>query len=249
MRAVRASLDRQAELLQPVKPRVLFSALGEGHAEQIAQIAEEHGIPCTHLHHSMTESHIKSVRARFEKESGDLQGIVQLRMLGQGYDFPPIAAPMRPYASFSEFYQFVGRGIRVITHPALTGRVGPGEQFLDLIYHAELGLDDHVDTIYRENDMDPLTVHEPPPGWTEAPAGADLPGTRGIETAGRPEAFVLFERGAIESRIVNDQARVEARREERALEALAQCYAKYAASSPTPLTFEQYVEVIRSANE
>ena len=59
---------------------------------------------------------------------------MQLRMLGQGYDFPPISVvvPMRPYASFGEFYQFVGRGIRVITHPALTGRVGPGEQFLDL---------------------------------------------------------------------------------------------------------------------
>ena len=121
-------------------------------------IAEEHGIPCAHLHHSMTESHIKSVRERFEKESGDLQGIVQLRMLGQGYDFPPITVvvPMRPYASFGEFYQFVGRGIRVINHPALTGRVGPGEQFLDVIYHAELGLDEHIETIYLENDMDPI---------------------------------------------------------------------------------------------
>ncbi len=251
MRTVKEALDRQAELLQPVKPRVLFSALGERHAEQIARIAEEHGIPCAHLHHSMTDSHIKSVRDRFEKESGDLQGIVQLRMLGQGYDFPPISVvvPMRPYASFSEFYQFIGRGIRVITHPALTGRVGPGEQFLDVIYHAELGLDDHIDTIYRENDMDPLTVHEPPPGWAEPSDGTELAGTTGAETAGRPEAFVLFERGAIESRIVHDQERVEARRAERALEALAQRYAKYAASSATPLTFEQYVEVIRSANE
>jgi superfamily II DNA or RNA helicase len=251
MRAVREALDRQAELLQPVKPRVLFSALGERHAEQIARIAEAHGIPCAHLHHSMTQSHIKSVRERFEKESGDLQGIVQLRMLGQGYDFPPISVvvPMRPYASFSDFYQFVGRGIRVITHPALTGRVGPGEQFLDIIYHAELGLDDHIDTICLENDMDPLTVHEPLPGWAEPSDSPEPHGTTGAETAGRPEAFVLFERGAIESRIVHDQERVEARRAERALEALAQRYAKYAASSATPLTFEQYVEVIRSANE
>ena len=45
---------------------------------------------------------------------------MQLRMLGRGgFDFPPISVvvPMRPYASFGEFYQFVGRGIRVITHP------------------------------------------------------------------------------------------------------------------------------------
>jgi hypothetical protein len=46
MRVVRAALDQQATLLNPVKPRVVFSALGERHAEQIAAIAEEHGIPC-----------------------------------------------------------------------------------------------------------------------------------------------------------------------------------------------------------
>jgi superfamily II DNA or RNA helicase len=251
VRATKAALDRQAELLQPVKPRVLFSALGERHAEQIARIAEEHGIPCAHLHHSMSESRIKAIRSRFERESGDLQGIVQLRMLGQGYDFPPITVvvPMRPYGSFAEFYQFVGRGIRVISHAALAGRVGPGEQFLDIVYHAELGLDAHVDTIYLENDMDPLTAHEIPPDWETAPIAVDMPGSRGTDTADRPEAFVLFERGAIESHVVHDEERVEQRRGERELEALAQRYARYAQSSPTPLTFEQYVEVFKSATE
>jgi superfamily II DNA or RNA helicase len=251
IRAVRAALDYQADLLQPVKPRVLFSALGERHAEQIARIAEEHGIPCAHLHHSMPESRIRSIRARFEKESGDLQGIVQLKMLGQGYDFPPITVvvPMRPYGSFAEFYQFVGRGIRVINHPALIGRVGPGEQFLDVIYHAELGLDEHIDTVYLENDMDPLTAHEIPPDWDTAAEDVEIPGSRGPDAASRPEAFVLFERGAIESRVVHDQERVERRREEREMEALAQRYAKYAESSPNPLAFEQYVEVIKSLNE
>jgi superfamily II DNA or RNA helicase len=251
MRAVKTALDHQTDLLQPVKPRVLFSALGERHAEQIARIAEEHGIPSTHLHHSMTESRVKSVRARFEKESGDLQGIVQLKMLGQGYDFPPITivVPMRPYGSFAEFYQFIGRGIRVIAHPALAGRVGPGEQFLEVVYHAELGLDPHIDTIYRENDMDPSTAHELPADWSRAPDQVEAPGSRGVETAERPETFVLFERGATESRVVHDQKRVELRREERELEALAQRYAKYAQSSPNPLSFEKYLEVIRSLNE
>ena len=37
MRSVRATLDRQAELLNPIKPRVLFAALGQRHAEQIAR--------------------------------------------------------------------------------------------------------------------------------------------------------------------------------------------------------------------
>src|SRR5262249_26860990 len=74
MRAVRAALNRQAELLAPVKPRVLFAALGERHAEQIAAIANEHGIPCAHVHYTMSPSRIKTTRERFEQPSGDLQG-------------------------------------------------------------------------------------------------------------------------------------------------------------------------------
>lgn len=251
MRTVKTALDRQTELLYPVKPRVLFAALGERHAEQIAQVAEEHGIPCAYVHHSMTDSRIKAIRARFEQDSGDLRGLVQLKMLGQGYDFPPITVvvPFRPYGSFSEFYQFIGRGIRVLTHPALAGRVGPGEQFLDIIYHAELGLDEHIETIYRENDMDPLTAHELPPDWARPAADEELAGLRSRDSAGRPEAFVLFERGTIQQRVVHDEKRVAQRRTERETEALAQRYAAYAQSTPNPVTFEQYVEILRQFRE
>lgn len=247
MAAVKELLDRQADLLYPVKPRVLFSALGERHAEQIAAIATEFGIPTAHLHHSMTETRINAIRSRFEKDSGNLQGIVQLKMLGQGYDFPPICVvvPMRPYGSFSEFYQFVGRGIRVLTHPALEGRVAPSQQMLDIVYHAELGLDDHIDTIYRENDMDPLTAHEIPPGWGPEPEATELPGTRGQDTAEHPDTFVLFERGAIQTSLVHDEARIEQRRLEREREALAQRYAEYAQSTEDPVSFDQYVKIVQ----
>ncbi|MGA8745102.1 MAG: DEAD/DEAH box helicase family protein [Solirubrobacterales bacterium] len=251
MRAVRAALDRQTELLHPVKPRVLFAALGERHAEQIAMIASEHGIPSAHLHHSMGESQIKEARRRFETDSGDLQGLVQLKMLGQGYDFPPICVvvPMRPYGSFSEFYQFIGRGIRVLTHPALTGRVGPGEQWLDVIYHSELGLDEHIETIYAENDMDPHTEDLDPEKLDEKGEAPELAGTTGIDSAERPETFVLFERGEIEQRVVHDEARMEQRRAERAREALAQRYAAYAQSAEDPVSFEKYAEIIGDLGE
>ena len=252
MRAVRTALDQQAALLTPVKPRVLFSAIGERHAEQIARIAEELGIPCAHVHHSMSPSRIKAIRARFEQESGDLQGIVQLKMLGQGYDFPPITVvvPMRPYGSFSEFYQFVGRGIRVLSHPALKGRVGPPQQFLDIIYHAELGLDVHIETIYRENDMDPITEHVLPPNWNSSTTEREpLPIAGGTNTAERPEAFVLFQPGAIEQRIVHDDVRVEQRRDEREREALAQRYASYAQGTSSPVTFEQFEDIMRNLRE
>ena len=253
MRVVKSCLDKQAELLAPIKPRALFSALGERHAAQIARIAEEYGIPCAYLHHSMTDTAIRSIRERYERDSGDLQGIVHLKMLGQGYDFPPITVvvPMRPYGSFSEFYQFVGRGIRVLLHPALLGRVGPEMQFLDVVYHAEFGLDDHIDTIYRENDMDPLTVHELPASWAETASGGvgELGGSRGADTATRPDTFVLFEPGDITSRVVHDQARVDQRRLEREREALAARYSAYAQSSDNPVTFDQFQQLLKVLSE
>lgn len=252
MRVAKVCLDQQADLLYPVKPRVLFAALGERHAAQVARIAEEYGIPCGYLHHSMTEPQIRSVRERFEQDSGDLQGVVQLKMLGQGYDFPPITivVPMRPYGSFSEFYQFIGRGIRVLQHPALIGRVGPSEQFLDIVYHAEFGLDEHIDTIYRENDMDPNTVHELPPSWGQLAAERpELPGTTGLDTAMHPDAFVVFEAGSILARVVHDAERIEQRRLEREREALAQRYAAYVQSTENPVTFEQFVQLLKVLSE
>ncbi len=242
MAVVKDCLEAQTELLYPVKPRALFSALGQAHAQQLAMLAEEAGIPCGVLHHSMSATARKSVLHRFESDSGDLQAIVQLRMLGQGYDFPPITviAPMRPYGSFSDFYQFVGRGIRVIQDPALTGRVTADQQFLDLVYHSELGLDGHVDTIRLENDMDPAT--QPVPEQADPVEIGDL-GTRAAIPG--PETFVMFERGLVTTRIVHDADRVEQRRQEREMEMLAQRYATYAAANSDPVSFQHYVDIVR----
>ncbi|MET9437566.1 DEAD/DEAH box helicase family protein [Streptomyces sp. NPDC006551] len=250
MAVTRACLDAQAKLLAPVKPRVLFAAMGEAHAQQITRIAEEYGIPCATLHHSMPASAIAGTRRRFESDSGDLQGIVQLRMLGQGYDFPPITlvVPMRPYGSFGEFYQFIGRGVRVLRHPNLTAT----QQYLDVVCHAELGLEDHLEAMCADNDMDPAVLLSVPPIDTDrleaqlhggddsgegAPEGA-LPG-------GGADAFVLYEQGRVEQRVVHDLDRVEARRAEREMQLMAQRYAVYAQNTAAPLPFEQFVEYMR----
>lgn len=55
---------------------------------------------------------------------------------------------------------------------------------LDIIYHAELGLDEHIDALYRENDMDPRRVDS---GTTADGVAVDgsgawmLPGDAGAE--------------------------------------------------------------------
>ncbi|WP_069885809.1 DEAD/DEAH box helicase family protein [Streptomyces luteocolor] len=247
MAVTRACLDAQAKLLAPVKPRVLFAAMGQAHAEQVAQIAEEFGIACATLHHSMSASAIASTRRRFESDAGDLQGIVQLRMLGQGYDFPPITVvvPIRPYGSFGEFYQFLGRGIRVLRHPS----VAADQQYLDVVCHAELGLEEHLEAMCSDNDMDPAVLLDVPP---IAPApleeGLDSPGGMAQgdgEGPGGMDAFVLYEQGRVEQRVVHELDRVEARRDEREMQLMAQRYAVYAQNTAAPVPFEQFVEYMR----
>ncbi len=245
MQIVRQCLASQATALSPVRPRILFSALGQRHAEQIARIAGAHGIVCATLHHSMSDTAIAATRARFEAESGNLQAIVQLKMLGQGYDLPAISivVPMRPYGSFGEFYQFVGRGIRVIHHPFLAER--SQEQYLDLVYHGELGLDDHLETLRVENDMDPHPAGEDAFGDAPVPDRAD---NEFRATAPNPDAVVLAEYGDAHQQFLHDIDRVEARREERELHAFAQRYAAYASNTPAPRSFEEFVAVIRSTH-
>jgi superfamily II DNA or RNA helicase/very-short-patch-repair endonuclease len=248
MEVTRLALVEQAKLLHPIRPRVLFSALGQAHAAQIVRIAEQHGIPTASLHHSMTDLEIRQVRRRFESAAGDLDGVVQLKMLGQGYDFPPITVvvPMRPYGSFGEFYQFIGRGIRVLNDPVLVGRVPAADQYLDLIYHGELGLDDHLESIRTENEMDPI-VFEEEPATSTTDNGTHSDGDDTV-TPCEPDVFVLLEDGVVEHRVVHDRDRVEARRAEREKEALAQRYALYAASTANPATFEEFAKVIRSVH-
>lgn len=251
VRTVKKNLDQQAELINPIKPRVLFSALGKKHAEQISKIANEHGISSEILHHTMTDKEVKDVRRRFESEGGDLQGIVQLKMLGQGYDFPPICivAPIRPYGSFSEFYQFIGRGIRVIKHPALEGRISHQEQWLDIVYHEEMLLDAHIKTIYEENDMSLVNAHEVPNSWKTSSVQketSDL-GSSGINTAESPDAFVIFEQGEIEAKIVHDENRIDTYKIEKKREVLSRKYSEYAANEDDPVSFDQYVKIIEQA--
>ncbi|MFD4132546.1 DEAD/DEAH box helicase family protein [Streptomyces goshikiensis] len=249
MAVTRACLDAQAKLLAPVKPRVLFSAMGEAHAQQIARIAEAHGIPCGTLHHTMSASAIAATRRRFESDSGDLRGIVQLRMLGQGYDFPPISVvvPVRPYGSFGEFYQFVGRGVRVLRHPSRPA----DEQYLDVVCHAELGLEEHLEAMCIDNDMDPAVLLDAPLidaaallDETQASDGDGSAESSSAVPAGM-DAFVLYEQGRVEQRVVHGLDRVEARRAERELQLMAQRYAVYAQSTATPMPFEQFVEYVR----
>ncbi|WBB88165.1 MULTISPECIES: DEAD/DEAH box helicase family protein [Micromonospora] len=246
MRNVADCLARQTAALAPVRPRVLFAAIGQRHAEQVSRIANAYGIACDTLHHSMTEAAITATRARYEAESGNLQGIVQLRMLGQGYDLPAISivVPMRPYGSFGEFYQFLGRGVRTVRYPEAASR--SERQYLDVVYHGELGLDEHMETLRHENDMDPHPTDPDLFGDAPVPDSTRTYGAAEKTAHQAPfDAEVLAETGHTYQQILHDTAAVEAHRDERELDAYAQRYAAYAAATPNPRPFTQFVEIMR----
>lgn len=246
-----ACLSDARKMLHPVKPRVLFAALGQAHAEQVARVAREFKIACDVLHHSMTTAAIKQVRQRFESDAGDLDGIVQLKMLGQGYDFPPICivVPLRPYGSFGEFYQFIGRGIRVIADSRLTGRVTPEQQLVNVVIHNELGLDEHLATVLAENDMDPAAVtHEHGHDDSNSDNEDAIDGSSDDEAdpvTGALRAQVLVESGHVAEHVLYDAERLEAGKRERELAAIAFKYQQYAATTANPVSFEQYCDVVR----
>jgi hypothetical protein len=79
-------------------------------------------------------------------------------------------------------------------------------------------------------------------------SGNELPGTRASGGFTRPDAFVLFERGEVDNRIVHNEERVEQRKQEREMEALAGRYSEYVQTTDSPISFEQYVSFIRQLN-
>ena len=172
-------------------------------------------------------------------------------MLGQGYDFPPISVvvPMRPYGSFSEFYQFVGRGIRVITHPALTGRVGPASSASTSSTTPNSGSTSTSTPSTAKTTWTRITEHVVPETWQPAGSGEPLPGTTGTDTAEQPEAFVLFERGAIESRVVHDESASSSAARSASSRRSPSATPSTPRRSASPLTFEQYVDVFKSLSD
>ena len=99
-----------------------------------------------------------------------------------------------------------------------------------------------MQSIYDENEMDPPTV-EPP----EGPQRTIEVG--GSEADVEPQTFVMFEQGQVEEQQLHEAEVIKKRRAEREETALAQRYAGYARSSPSPVTFEQFVQVVRGAGE
>lgn len=94
--------------------QIIAAACSVDHARQVRAIYEECGYRAAEIHSDMDPSDQEAVLERLRV--GQLDCIVQVQMLGEGFDHPrlSIAAIFRPFRSLAPYIQFVGRVMRVV---------------------------------------------------------------------------------------------------------------------------------------
>ncbi|WP_459954570.1 DEAD/DEAH box helicase, partial [Mycobacterium avium] len=129
--------------------QVIAAACSVDHARQIASIYRECGYRAAEIHSDMDPDDQDAVIERLRQ--GQLDCIVQVQMLGEGFDHPrlSVAAIFRPFRSLAPYIQFVGRVMRVLQDSAPDHPDNQGH----IISHVGLNNDARW-TEFRELDLD-----------------------------------------------------------------------------------------------
>ncbi|MCY4641144.1 MAG: DEAD/DEAH box helicase family protein [Gammaproteobacteria bacterium] len=111
---VNASVQQLHHVRALGSPRQLIAvACSIRHATQVAALYKEHGLRVEVLHSQLTAEERERIEATLRSSVTDI--VVQVNILGEGYDLPTlsVAAVFRPYRSLSPYVQFVGRILRL----------------------------------------------------------------------------------------------------------------------------------------
>lgn len=112
---VEASLDRLEQLRQTgTKHQIVAVAMQIDHARAVRSLYSERGYEAAVIHSRMSQ--VEQADAIQKLRAGLLDVIVQVQMLGEGFDHPKlsVAAIFRPFRSIAPYLQFVGRAMRVV---------------------------------------------------------------------------------------------------------------------------------------
>jgi DNA repair protein RadD len=156
------------------------------HARQVRGLYEERGIRTREIHSGQTLEEREEIL--LELRNGTLDAIVQVQMLGEGFDHPrlSVAAIFRPFRSLSPYIQFVGRAMRVNVPNA----PGHADNQGVIVSHVGLNIDRHWDDFKSIDGDDQELIHS----WIEA--GENLPedgGNGGRRRRTRPDMTVTQE--------------------------------------------------------
>ncbi len=126
---VEASIQKLEDLrLSGTKHQLIAVACSINHAKDIRSMYAERGYSADIIHSKQEPEEQERVLAALK--NGTLDCIVQVQMLGEGFDHPhlSVAAIFRPFRSLAPYIQFTGRIMRVIvqndpTHPDNLGHI------------------------------------------------------------------------------------------------------------------------------
>ena len=150
--------------------QLIAVACSVDHARQVRSLYTERGLNAHEIHSNMAADEIEDVLNDLRRNRIDC--IVQVRMLGEGFDHPnlSVAAIFQPFRSLSPYIQFVGRVMRVVhqnnpQHPDNQGII---------VSHVGLNIDHHWNDFRRIDHDDQELVQS----WLEA--GYEPPDVDGL---------------------------------------------------------------------
>lgn len=157
--------------------QLIAVACSVDHARQIRSLYAERGLKASEIYSELDEDKKDAIVADLKR--GRLDCIVQVQMLGEGFDHPPlsVAAIFRPFRSLSPYIQFVGRVMRVIHED----KPGHDDNYAYVVSHVGLNNDAHWDDFKELDFDDQRLIHE----WIEGEADDSGDGSGG----GRPRRF------------------------------------------------------------
>lgn len=150
------------------KLKIIASALNMEHCKQVVAAYRERGIKADYMHSREDQAANKKVLAQLDRHELDV--IVQVRMLGEGFDHPylAVAAVFSIFRNLSPFVQFVGRIMRVVKQDAPGDLVNQGT----VVFHAGANTtavwDDFKDFAEADQEFFRLLTEQVPVGDDDA---------------------------------------------------------------------------------
>lgn len=120
--------------------QLIAVACSVNHARKITAMYEARGFKADLIYSEMDEDKKTEVKRRLT--SGELDCIVQVQMLGEGFDHPKlsVAAIFRPFRTLAPYIQFVGRILRVVVQNS----PGHPDNYGHVVTHAGMNLDERL---------------------------------------------------------------------------------------------------------
>jgi superfamily II DNA or RNA helicase len=135
------SLQRLEQLRETgTNHQLIAVACTVNHAKKIVGLYEARGFKADLIYSEMDDD--KKVNVKRRLTGGELDCIVQVQMLGEGFDHPKlsVAAIFRPFRTLAPYIQFVGRILRVIVQNS----PGHPDNYGHIVTHAGMNLDERL---------------------------------------------------------------------------------------------------------